>query len=101
MKWRYLMVLSALCLLPTACADMDAADIPPITSVDTTPPVSEVPDSPPVVPDDDGGNNNDPGDHPHYFPASTPHVQATPNYTFEEAHPNTQINPCLLHPEDC
>jgi len=100
MKWRYLIVLIALCLLPAACSEADLMDQPPVTTVETTPPDSQVPDVPEATATPGDDDNDHGGSHPHVEKAGTNHVEAVSD------HPtagiiNTQANPCILHPEDC
>ena len=99
MKWRNLVILASLCLLPTACADgqMDA-EIPPVTEYNP-PPVQPEPETP-VIPEEPGDDNHEP---PHFFPAGGDiQVQKKPDYELSPANEGGyQAAPCLIHPEDC
>lgn len=96
MKWRNLLILASLCLLPTACADgMAEGDLPPITEVEP-PAVQPVPENPipSPAPTDDGDD-----DGPHYFPAGDIQIQKVP--TYELAPAPLQAHPCVIDPENC
>lgn len=99
MKWRNLLILASLCLLPAACADgqMDT-EIPPVTEYHP-PEVQPAPEAP-VIPEEPSDDNDHP---PHVFPDDGDiHVQKKPDYQVGPAREgNYQAAPCLIHPEDC
>ena len=104
MRLRNLLVLASLCLLPTACADGAIDDVPPITQ--GNPPAAQPPAEDPADPEQPGNDNdNDGGNHGHIPEIGRAgdfgDIRKAPEYELELQQNQDQINPCLVHPEDC
>lgn len=95
---RIILFAAALCLMVSACSEgMDTDGVAEI------PPVYELPKALPTHPQQTPELTPDPTDsedQPHYGPVEPPQVFQNPDLQPTEDAP-AQINPCLLHPEEC